>query len=97
MPNEIKYDFSYLNSAIDKIKTLKAELPIKKGKSYEWDYLYSGLSKGSTIDSLFDFYSLTAERSQQIEILLDNVLMLLKSAKKQMQEKDDNIAEGYNK
>ncbi len=93
--NEIKYDFSYLNDAIAEIKTLKDELPFKKGVSYEWNYLYTGLSKGDVLDSLADIAKLTDERSRQIGILLDNVLMVLKNAKEQMQNQDQKISKEY--
>lgn len=95
MANEIKYDFSYLNDAISDIKTLKSELPFKKGVSYKWNYLYTGMSKGDVLDTLAEIARFTDERSTQIGILLDNVLMVLQNAKDQMQHQDERISKEY--
>ncbi|MBE6801988.1 MAG: hypothetical protein E7530_03795 [Ruminococcaceae bacterium] len=95
MVNEIKYDFSYLNEAIADVKALKGELPFKKGVSYKWNCLYTDKSKGDVLDTLAEIVTLTEERSRQIGELLDNVLMVLQTAKDQMQHKDEKISKEY--
>lgn len=92
---EIKYDLSYLNDAINEIAALKSELPFKKGLSYKWNYLCTGESKGNVFNSLSDLVMLTEERSRQIGELLDNVLFVLKTAKKQMESKDETLSKGF--
>lgn len=97
MPNEIHYDFTNLDDAIDKIKALKNELPLKAKtpNSYQWDYLYTGTSQGDVLSALVEIYSSTEKRSYQISELLDNVCKLLKDARKQMSDNDKKIGEGY--
>lgn len=99
MPNEIQYDFSYLDEAIAKVKSLKSKIPVKKGtrSEYTWDYLYTGKSKGDTLDALIEMYSLTEQRAYQIDELLDNVYNLLKNAKEKMKGKDKDLAKEYKK
>ena len=73
MNTEIKYDYIRIDDDIKNIKQLKSKLPIAKGKltSYEWDYLYTGYSKGDTIDALIDLYTQTCNRMIAIDQLLD--------------------------
>ena len=99
MAKEISYEFQCLTDAIEKVNSLKSNIPTKYGKSseYEWDYLYTGLSKGNVLDSLVKFYSLTTERSYQIEALLNNILSMLNNAKTEMERKDNGLAKEYSK
>ena len=95
MPNEIKYDFSYLDDAISEVSALKNNLPAKKGSSYKWSYLYTGKSKGDVLDTLVNLANETEERSRQIEELIDNVLFVLKNAKEQMKRQDERLSKEF--
>lgn len=97
MLSEIKYDYSYIDEAMEKILELKKSLPVCKGKksNYQFDYLFTNKSKGDVIDSLSNLYELTSERSFQIEILIDNIYSFLKNAKKEMRGTDKEISKGY--
>lgn len=96
MNAEIKYDYIRIDADIKNIKQLKSKLPIAKGKltSYEWDYLYTGYSKGDTIDALIDLYTQTCNRMIAIDQLLDNILILLKQAKS-MEKIENELVKGF--
>ena len=86
---------SYLNDAINEVNALKSELPFKKGVPYKWGNLCTGESKGDVFEALSDLVMLTEERSRQIGELLDNVLLVLKTAKEQMEGKDEALSKGF--
>ena len=97
--NEIKYDFSYIDESIKQLEKVKREFPFSNGKRQrdELDYLFTGLSKGNVIDALIKFDELTADRGIQIEKLIVNIIDVLKNARKDMANKDNEIARGINK
>ncbi len=97
MPNEIKYDFTDIDNAIKEIKSLKTDMSVMKKVNSQFDFLFTGKSKGNMLDALVSIYSDAEQRAKQIKILLDNVYNLLKNARDQMSNTDNSLAKEYNK
>ncbi len=97
MPNnEIKYDLSYIDEYVKQLEKIKQEFPFSNGKQQmnQFDYLSTGLSKGNVMDTLIKYDELTDNRGRQIEQLIANIINILKNARKDMADKDNEIARG---